>query len=155
MNTAKTLIILALTALLCSGAVLASEIYKRVDEDGNVHYRDRPSGDPSEVVVPITYNRSSASGVQQRKKSLVDAEAARREQRAARDEAEKAAAEKATELAARQEQCAAHRAQLETLLQTDRIYREGPDGEREYLNGQQVQAARQRVEKLVAETCGS
>ncbi|MBT8087440.1 MAG: DUF4124 domain-containing protein [Gammaproteobacteria bacterium] len=143
------------TVIMLSGAALASEIYRWVDADGNVHYRDRPSGEPSEVVVPISYSRSSASGVQQQRKSFVDAETARREQRAARDEADKAAAEKAAELASRQEQCAAHREQLENLLQANRIYREGPDGEREYLDAKQIQEARQRLEDQISENCGS
>ncbi len=153
MNITRFFTLLMATACLVSGAALASDIYKWVDADGNVHYRDRPSGDPSEVVVPISYSRSSAGGVQQQRKSFVDAETARREQRAARAEADKAAAEKAAELAARQEQCAAHRAKLETLLQANRVYREGPDGERQYLDAQQIREARERLEQQISETC--
>ena len=33
-------------AMMLSGAALGNEIYKWVDADGNVHYRDTPSGGP-------------------------------------------------------------------------------------------------------------
>ena len=153
MKNAQLFTFLALAALLLSGAALADGIYKWVDADGNVHYRDRPSGDPNEVVVPMSYSRSSTTVVQRQRQSFVDAEAARREQRAAREDADKAAAEQAAEQASRQKECEAHRAKLETLLQANRIYREGPNGEREYLDAEQIQEARQRVEKLISETC--
>ena len=153
MKNTQLFTLLVLTALLLSGAALADGVYKWVDADGNVHYGDRPSGDPSEVVVPMSYSRSSATGVQRQRQSFVDAEAARREQRSARKEADEAAAEKAAERASMQKQCAEQRARLETLLQANRIYREGPDGEREYLDATQIQEARQRIEKLIADTC--
>jgi len=153
MKNAQLFTFLALAALLLSGAALADGIYKWVDADGNVHYRDRPSGDPNEVIVPMSYSRSSTTVVQRQRQSFVDAEAARREQRAAREDADKAAAEQAAEQASRQKECEAHRAKLETLLQANRIYREGPNGEREYLDAEQIQEARQRVEKLISETC--
>jgi hypothetical protein len=143
---------IATAVMLCSAA-WGNDIYKWIDKDGNVHYRDTPSGEPSEVVVPISYSRSNAGAVQQQRKAFVDAETARLEKRAAAEEAEKAAAEKAAEVAVRQKQCANHRAKLETLLQANRVYREGPDGEREYLDGKQIDEARQRVEKLISETC--
>lgn len=144
---------LLIAALLFSGAALANDIYKWIDEEGNVHYRDRPSGDPSEEIVPITYSRSSTAAVQRQRQSFADAEQARREQRAAADEAEKAAAEQAARAADRQKECEAHRAKLETLLQANRVYREGPDGERTYLDGAEIEAARRRVEQLIEETC--
>ena len=153
MKNAQLFTFLVLAVLLLSGVALADGIYKWVDADGNVHYRDRPSGDPNEVVVPMSYSRSSTTVVQRQRQSFVDAEAARREQRAAREDADKAAAEKAAEQASRQKECEAHRAKLETLLQANRIYREGPNGEREYLDAEQIQQARQRVEKLISETC--
>ncbi len=145
---------LMMTALLFSAAALASDIYKSVDEDGNVRYRDRPSGAATEEVVPITYKRSSAAAVQRQRQSLADAEKARREQRSAAAEAAAAADDKAAEAAERQKQCEAYRARLETLLQANRVYREGPDGERVYLDGAEIDAARRRVEQQIEETCG-
>lgn len=142
-----------MTALLFGGAALANDIYKSVDEDGNVHYRDRPSGAAAEEVVPIAYKRSSAAAVQRQRQSFLDAEEARREQRAAADEAAKADEEQAAEAAERQKQCEAHRARLETLLQANRVYREGPDGERIYLGGAEIEEARRRVEQQIEETC--
>ncbi len=146
---------LMMTVLLFGGAAFANDIYKSVDEEGNVHYRDRPSGAATEEVVPITYKRSSAAAVQRQRQSLVDAEKARREQRSAAAEADRAAEDEAAAAADRQKQCESYRARLETLLQANRVYREGPDGERVYLDGAEIEAARRRVEQQIEETCDS
>ena len=59
--------VIALT--LCGGTMvnetMANEIYKWTDEEGNVHYRDRPTGAPSEVRLGIYYNRTDKGVVQQ------------------------------------------------------------------------------------------
>ena len=146
---------LMMTALLFSAAALASDIYKSIDEEGNVRYRDRPSGAATEEVVPITYKRSSGAAVQRQRQSFTDAEKARREQRSAADEATRAAEEEAAAAAEQQKQCEAHRARLESLLQSNRVYREGPDGERVYLDGDEIEEARRRVQQQIEETCGS
>lgn len=146
---------LMMSALLCSAAALASDIYKSIDEDGNVRYRDRPSGAATEEVVPITYKRSNTAAVQRQRQSFADAEKARREQRSAADEAAAAAEEAAAAAAERQKQCESHRARLESLLQSNRVYREGPDGERVYLDGDEIEEARRRVEQQIQENCDS
>ena len=69
---------------------------------------------------------------------------------------EKADAEQAlAEAEERKQKCADYRAKLETMVTSRRLYREGENGEREYLDEQQMQEARQRAEELVAEYCGS
>ena len=44
MNKLRLPITLAFAAMLASGVGVAGEIYKWVDDDGNVHYEDRPTG---------------------------------------------------------------------------------------------------------------
>ncbi len=46
----KTMIMLTTAALAFSGTALSGEIYKWTDDDGNVHYEDRPTGDDVELV---------------------------------------------------------------------------------------------------------
>ena len=40
----KTMIMFTTAALAFSGAALSGDIYMWTDEDGNVHYEDRPTG---------------------------------------------------------------------------------------------------------------
>ena len=62
----------AALVLTISSVALADDIYKWTDADGNVHYEDRPSGDPSEQRLQFSYNRTNASEVQNRVQSQRD-----------------------------------------------------------------------------------
>lgn len=145
----------AALAIMVSSAALADDIYKWTDADGNVHYEDRPSGDPSEQRLQFSYNRTNASAVQNRVQSQRDVATTRREAK------EEAAADKLTaaenRAAAEQKlaQCHAYRAKLKTMLESRRVYREDEAGERTYLDDTQRAEARTKAEELIKETCGN
>lgn len=155
MKGKQLLVGFAAMALIASGGVMASEIYKWIDEDGNVHYEDRPSGATNAERLAMSYKRTDGAAVNKRVEAFAEGEVARQEARAAADveaqEAEKAEAE----AEAMRKRCDTYRAQLETLVQARRIYRQGDDGEREYLDDKQRQEAHTRTEELIAENCSS
>jgi len=144
----------ALGLALC-GSAMANEIYKWTDADGNIHYEDRPSGAATEERLALVYQRTNSAGVQKRTQARIDGQVARQE---ARDEAD-AAAEKAADAKAQAEadarKCQTSRAQLQTMLQAPRLYREDENGERQYLDENERQEARTRAEELIAEYCTS
>ena len=153
MNSRLLISGLAAIALLAGAAAGAEGIYKWTDDDGNVHYGDRPSGAPTEERMQLSYNRTDNSAVSRRVESLREAGAARDEARSERAAAEAAEAE---ERAAAEEQaarCEQMRAQLKTMLEARRVYREGDDGEREYLDDQQRAEARTKAEQQISENC--
>ena len=152
----KRLAISALVlALAASGPTLASEIYKWTDADGNVHYVDRPTGEPTEQRMDITYKRTDSASVQARASARRDSQAALREARTAKDEEKQTLEEQRAEAEERQQKCENYRAKLETMVTSRRLYREDDNGERVYLDDAEIQKARQRAEELVAEYCGS
>ncbi len=155
MKNKRILATVAALTLIVGGAATASEIYKWTDDEGNLHYGDRPSGAATEERLALSYNRTNNGAVQQRVQTRADTQAERQKARAARDEAEEAAAKEVAEAAERQQKCDTYRARLETFVQSRRLYREDADGERVYLDEQETQDARQRVEDLIAEHCGS
>ncbi len=155
MNSKRLLLAFAVFALTVSGGVMASEIYKWVDDQGNVHYGDRPSGDAGTEVVALTYLRTNPSSVKERVAAHGETQAAREEKRTAAAEEKKAAAEEAAKAAEKQQKCEGYRARLETYVQSRRLYREDANGERVYLDEGQTNAARKRVEDLIAENCNS
>ena len=155
MKNKKVLAGFAALALTMSAGSLASEIYKWTDEDGTVHYGDRPSGAVSEQRLALTYRRSSSDSIDRQVQALADRQAAREEARTAADQDAQEAAAAEAEEEARKERCTRYRAQLETMLQARRLYREDDDGERVYLDDEQRQEARMRAEELIAENCSS
>lgn len=143
------------SGLVFGGAAMANEIYKWVDNDGNVHYGDRPMGEDKAELVALTYQRTDSGSVNKRVAAQGEAAAAREEKRTARAEEKKAAEEAAAEVEAQKQRCDKYRAQLETMIQSRRLYREDESGERVYLDEDQTIAARQRVEERIAENCTS
>lgn len=143
----------AVAALVFAAGASANEIYKWVDEDGNVHYEDRPSGATSEERLTLTYARTNSSAVNGRIQARLDRQASRDEAKAAAAEAEEQAAEQAAVAAERGKACERARARLESYLQSRRLYRTDANGERVYLDDSQRQEARQKAEEQVTEFC--
>ena len=138
--------------LTASGTALSGEIYKWTDEDGNVHYEDRPLGESVERV-DIVSRSTNSSAVQ----ASVDANSKRmealRESRAKRAEEKQEADKAAEELQARKQKCEQYRARLESYLQSQRLYREDESGERVYLDESQIMEARAKVQEQIQEYC--
>lgn len=155
MKSKRLLVVFAAFALTSGGGAMASEIYKWVDDQGNVHYGDRPSANENMEIVALTYRRTDSGAVQNRIAAQGVTEAAREEKRAARAEEDRLADEKVADAEAQQKRCETYRSKLETLVQSRRLYREDAEGERVYLDEDQTIAARQRVEDLIAENCSS
>ena len=155
MRGKKLLVGFAAMALTASGGVLANEIYKWTDEDGNVHYEDRPSDAVRAERLAMTYKPTNGAALDKRMEAFAEGEASRQEARAAADVAAQEAEKAAAEAEARQKRCDTYRSQLETMLQARRLYRQGEDGERQYLDDTQRQEARTRAEELIAKNCSS
>ena len=148
----KLLVLCVASASLATGA-FAGEIYKYVDEDGNVHYLDRPSGASGEERMAVTYSGTSSSSLSSQAKQRESYMAEREERRGARAEEAEAEAQAAAEREERAAKCQKNRARLESYLQANRLYRENDAGEREYLDDSQIMEARQKVEELIQENC--
>jgi len=145
----------ALLAIAVSSIASADDIYKWTDEDGNVHYEDRPSGDPSEQRLQFSYNRTNASAVQNRVQTRRDATATRREAQEEAEAQKQSAAESRAAAEEKLAQCQSYRAKLKTMLESRRVYREDESGERVYLDDAQRTEARSKAEELIKETCGN
>ena len=145
----------AACALTLSFAAVGEEIYKWTDAEGNVHYEDRPSGNSSEEMLQVTYNRTNNTVVQTRVQSRRDYEAAREDAREDAKKAELTATEERKAAEQRAAQCANYRQKMKTMLESPRVYRENEAGERTYLDDAARADARRQAEELIKESCGS
>jgi Domain of unknown function (DUF4124) len=143
----------AVLAITVCANVAADDIYMWTDADGNVHYEDRPSGQPSEVRLQFSYNRTDQAAVQQRVKTQRDAVATRQAAKTEAQEQQQAAAESRAAAEERQIRCQTYRATLATMLESRRVYREDASGERTYLDETARAEARSKAEKLIKDTC--
>ena len=146
---------IACAALLASGLAAGGEIYKWIDENGNVHYEDRPLGKENvERVVDVRSRNTDNAAVAARLDQRRQARAAARE-----DDPEAPAEMSKEELRAeqqdRQQKCESYRAKLQAFLTAPRLYEEDEAGERNYLDEDQIMARRSRVEEKIQEYCGA
>lgn len=153
MNDFRLPMTLAIGAMLGAGLCSAGEIYKWTDEQGNVHYEDRPVGTGNLERVDIATRDTDNSVVQARMSAAREARAAARQ--AAEDAPpEMTRQEIRAEQEARQQKCEEYREQLETMLRSTRLYRQSESGEREYLDEDEILAARERVQGKINDNCG-
>jgi hypothetical protein len=137
-----------------SGIAFANDIYKWTDENGGVHYGDRPTGDATEERLAISSSSTDPSKVQARvqsryaSKEPADQTAANEPQGPTEDELRAQAAE-------RKQKCETYKARLQKFVQSRRLYKQDENGERVYLDEKEAQAARERVETQVQEYCSS
>lgn len=154
MNSKHFLIGLAAGALLSVSAT-ANDVYKWTDAEGNVHYEDRPAAGANPERIALTYRRTDPGQVAAQNKSLDDKLALREESRVEQAEVEQAATARAAEEADRLKKCEAYRAKLETFANSRRLYRVDENGERAFLEDDEIQKTRERAEALVAKYCSS
>lgn len=143
--------------LALAGAMLAesamAEVYVWRDEEGKLHYSDTPAHEDARRVA-IESQRTDPAAVRER----VSAKREERQQREedleayqqAQAEEEATAAESAQD---RRAKCERAREKLASYVQARRLYRVNEDGEREYLDGAQMDKARAAAEAEVAENC--
>lgn len=154
MTRLRHLLVFSVAALLASGLAVGSEIYKWTDEEGNVHYVDRPTGQPDEQRMDIFSSRTDNAAVQARLQARREARATA-EQVASEAPPEMSKEEIRAEQRERQQKCEMYRARLEQYLRSQRLYKEDESGERVYLDEEQTLAARNRVEEQIKEYCGA
>ncbi len=154
MNSKQILLTMIAASTLCVSTVLASEIYRYTDENGVAIYVDRPTGDPTEQHLNVSSRNTDNVAVQAMVQTRQDAAMAEAEREAEEGDEELTRGEKRAAAAANQQQCDGYRDQLETFVTARALYHEDASGERVYLNEEESQEARDRMQTLIDENCG-
>ncbi len=142
--TRKITIVFSIMFVVSSaGIAYAGDVYKWTDEDGNVHYGDRPASALSAVPLVISSELTELS------KDEADNEV----NAAASEPVAPAAEELYAQALGGEEKCATYKARLRKLLASRRSYKDGENGERVSLDEDDIMAARERVQNQIEEYC--
>jgi uncharacterized protein YxeA len=147
-------IVTIIAALLVLGATQANEVFVTRDAQGRPVYTDRPDSLPAQKM-NIATKATDTVEVQRRYDQQMTsyAEAGK----AGAERAKQAAdAKKATELTAedRARRCQDARKRYEGYMNARRLYEPGAtEGERRYLEANEIDAARENAKKLMDEFC--
>lgn len=145
-RTPMTAVALGL-ALTLAVPAFANEIYRWVDDDGVVHFGDRPEHERAESLTVRTAPPTPAQAPEEDA-----ADGASGDAPDASDELFAAPPEDEVE-AARRANCEIASERYERMSRAPRLYREGADGERLYLEDEEVEAALAEARDAVDEWC--
>ena len=138
-----------LLATLLATPAIANEVYRTVDERGQVVYSDRPLSDRSERV-SVESRATDPARAAAESRALLEGDT-QREQRNA--ERQTVAAARAEQAGIRAEACRQARAAVEAYERSPRLYETLPDGGRRYLGDEEMIAARAQARQAVTDFC--
>ncbi len=143
--------VLLCTALLFWSAMASAVVYKWVDAQGKTQYGDRPpDGVHAEVVELLgTHVAHTAAPAPARSSAPKTAPSG---DKAAQD-TKNAVAQDVAE--SREKQCADAQDRYKKLIEGRKLYKTGPDGERQYLTSDEIDAERLNAKRDVDATCSS
>jgi len=146
---------LAFCAALTLSAVASAAVYKWVDADGRVHYSDRPPEGVAQIVNivsrPTNRERLAArAGGEQRQRVVAGQEQAKQKA----DQATQAAVN--SDVAkSRAKQCEEAKERYRVAVDSHKLYKQGKNGERQYLSDAELSQARLDARRDRDESCGA
>ena len=149
-----TLAVALMFAFVPSGAVYAGDIYKWTDEEGNVHFGDRPDGESSERLA-IQSKPTDPARIQAQTQARAEARTKAAEEKAAAAAQGPSPEELQAQAEERAQKCTHYKDKMQKYVTSRRLYREDESGERVYLDDEEMLAAREEVEGKIQEYCGS
>jgi sRNA-binding protein len=140
-------------AALLSTAVVYADVFKYVDEKGNVQYTDRPAKLPAQRL-NIQSQRTDTVELSERvdndSKSVAEREKAR--QQADKAKTDKKKADESSEVG-KAEACNKARTDYLNRMNAQRLYEDLPNGERRYLTDAELDASRESSKKAMDALC--
>lgn len=146
----RFLAVLLTAACLFPALSAANSVYKWTDEEGNTHFGDRqPTGRSAESVSIRTGKSQNGSSSRSAQQQVEDFE----ERQAEEDAGEEQSAEEQARQQQRQRNCETARSNLNILEAGGRIQTQGEDGERRYLDEEEIEQKRQQFEEIADDNC--
>jgi Domain of unknown function (DUF4124) len=142
--------LLLFAALIAWSGMASAVVYKWVDAQGKLQYGDRPpDGVHAEVVELMVAHAAST------RSAPAAAPAARIASVPAAKEADdkKAVAQDVSQT--RDKQCAEAQDRYKKLIEGRRLYKTGPDGERQFMNSEEIDTERLNAKRDVDTICNS
>jgi len=150
-----TVLVLVAAVLTCAIAQ-AGDVYKYTDERGQTMYTDKPIPGAVRVSTGAQRPPEVAARSYAAQQSAQNSQLAASNQRISDQQNDsRIAANVAKDLeATRAERCKKARADYQTTINSRRLYRQMPGGQREYLNDNELAAKRVEAAKQVESICG-
>ena len=146
-------IVYLMAALSIVATAHAGDVYVSRDANGNVVYTDTPQTIPAKKIGVASTPQDDADADARAQADQEQYQAQIQAANAA--DARQAAAQQASRQSTEQQaqQCAAARERYQKVMDAHRLYEQGPNGERIYLDSDQIDASRQSAKQAVDQLC--
>ncbi|HZF25410.1 MAG TPA: DUF4124 domain-containing protein [Steroidobacteraceae bacterium] len=140
--------------LACLSMAASADVFRWVDSKGGVHYSDRPDSDNA-VRIGIVSHASNPDAVAARTQADSDQQAKLAAQQTQQQAQQSTANSVQKDVAkSREDQCKEAKEHYRVAIESQKLYRVGKDGEREYLTSQEIDEARLKSRKDMDTVCG-
>jgi hypothetical protein len=145
--------LLLFAALIAWSGMASAVVYKWVDAQGKLQYGDRPPDGVHAEVVELLGTHVARSAAPPPSQAASSARAVPKDPTAKPDDAK--AAVDADVAQTRDKQCTEAQDRYKKLIEGRRIYRTGPNGEREYMTSQELDTERVNAKRDIDTICNS
>ena len=137
-------------------AAYGGQVYRSTDANGNVIFTDRPTenSEPVNITVPAAGRPGNPITPPDAKAVAGKAQPGSAQASATGDQKKEKVQTPAEKEAERAKNCAAARERQTRYDTSHRLYKAGPNGDREYLNSAEIDEARAKAAADVATWCG-
>ena len=144
-----------IVALLAAVPAFAGDVYVSKDANGNIVYTDTPQSLPAQKV-GVASTPDDDAAAQQRYQAEMS-QLKQQNQASSAAQAQQATATQAAKLSAEDlaKRCADARQHYQTVMESRRLYQDGPNGERVYLDSDQIDAARVTAKQMMDQMCSA
>ena len=142
--------LLLFAALIAWSGMASAVVYKWVDAQGKVQYGDRPpDGVHAEVVELLIPHPASTRSASTSTPAATNATVSAPKE----TDAKKAVAQDVAQV--RDKQCAEAQDHYKKMIEGRRLYKTGPDGERQFMNSEEIDTERLNAKRDVDNICNS
>lgn len=150
-------IVLGLVMAGLTAVAAAETVYKWVDSHGQIYYTDLPPRQADAKVLGIFHEETGLVGEDEEADAADDGEtpdtAPAAESASPGDSSDAAATVQADVANARFKQCKEAQERYKVYIESHRLFRQMPDGKRQYLTDQELTEARVRAKQAVDDYC--
>lgn len=145
--------LLLLAALIAWSGMASAVVYKWIDADGKLQYGDRPPDGVHAEVVELLGTHVAHAASAPPSQSASPSHAVPKDSTAKLDDTKAAVAADVAQT--RDKQCTDAQDRYKKLIEGRRIYKTGPDGEREYMSSQEIDTERLNAKRDIDTICNS
>ena len=147
--------LLLFAALIAWSGMASAVVYKWVDAQGKVQYGDRPPDGVHAEVVELLVSHAAGSTRSASTSTSTTAPAARNASVPATKDADDKKAVEQDVAQTRDKQCADAQERYKKLIEGRRLYKTGPDGERQFMNSEEIDTERLNAKRDIDTICNS